>query len=75
MHNYFDSGASSTVEATTANLASLKLGIRNHDGAPQVVKLLDENLQWNDSALEVHLSSLATITLKPRFHMILIVCD
>ncbi|KAJ7321749.1 smg-9, nonsense mediated mRNA decay factor [Desmophyllum pertusum] len=45
-------GASANVEGLTTNLASLKLGLHSRDGAPQLVKLLDENLQWNDSALE-----------------------
>ena len=47
------SGASASVEALATNMASLKLGLHSHDGALQLVKLLDENLQWNDSALEV----------------------
>jgi len=34
-------------------LSSLKLGASDHDRSPQLMKLLDENLQWNDSALEV----------------------
>lgn len=38
-------------------MASLKLGIHDREGTPHVVKVLDENLQWNDSALEVLLSS------------------
>ncbi|XP_078378870.1 nonsense-mediated mRNA decay factor SMG9-like isoform X2 [Oculina patagonica] len=45
--------ASANVEGLMANMASLKLGLHSRDGAPQVVKLLDENLQWNDSALEI----------------------
>ena len=47
------SGASANVEGLTTNLASLKLGLHNRDGAPQLMKLLDENLQWSDTALEV----------------------
>ena len=56
MYNFF-SGASANVEGLTTNLASLKLGLHNRDGAPQLMKLLDENLQWNDTALEVYRSS------------------
>lgn len=41
------------MEGLTANMASLKLGLHSRDGAPQLVKVLDENLLWNDSALEV----------------------
>lgn len=52
------SGASANVEGLTTNLASLKLGLHSRDGAPQLVKLLDENLQWNDTALEVYRSSI-----------------
>lgn len=51
------SGASANVEGITTNLASLKLGLHSHDGAPQLMKLLDENLQWNDTALEVYITS------------------
>ena len=50
---HFFSGASSSIDAVSANLSSLKLGVPDHDRSPQLVKLLDENLQWNDSALEV----------------------
>ena len=50
-------GANTNVEGQNANLASLKLGIHDREGIPHVVKVLDENLQWNDSALEVLLSS------------------
>lgn len=46
-------GASSSIDAVSANLSSLKLGVPDHDRSPQLVKLLDENLQWNDSALEI----------------------
>ncbi|XP_020609690.1 protein SMG9-like [Orbicella faveolata] len=46
-------GASANVEGITTNLASLKLGLHSRDGAPQLMKLLDENLQWNDTALEI----------------------
>jgi len=53
MFNLF-SGASANVEGLTTNLASLKLGLHNRNGAPQLMKLLDENLQWNDTALEVY---------------------
>ena len=51
------SGASANVEGLTTNLASLKLGLHNREGAPQLMKLLDDNLQWNDTALEVDRSS------------------
>ena len=51
------SGASANVEGITANLASLKLGLHSRDGAPQLMKLLDENLQWSDTALEVSIIS------------------
>ena len=34
-------------------MASLKLGLHKPNNTSQLVKLLDENLQWNDSALEV----------------------
>lgn len=47
------SGSSGSVDALATNMASLKLGVHSHDGAPQLLKLLDENLQWNDSALEM----------------------
>lgn len=46
-------GASGNVEGLTANMASLKLGLHKPNNTSQLVKLLDENLQWNDSALEV----------------------
>ena len=52
------SGASANVEGITTNLASLKLGLHSRDGAPLVMKLLDENLQWNDTALEVYIISI-----------------
>ena len=51
------SGASANVEGITTNLASLKLGLHSRDGAPQLMKLLDENLQWSDTALEVSIIS------------------
>lgn len=47
------SGTSSSVDAVSASLSSLKLGASDHDRSPQLMKLLDENLQWNDSALEI----------------------
>lgn len=46
-------GASANVEGITTNLASLKLGLHSRDGAPQLMKLLDDNLQWSDTALEI----------------------
>ena len=52
---FVSSGTSASVDALATNMASLKLGLHTHDGAPQVLKLLDENLQWNDAALEVNL--------------------
>ena len=52
---FVSSGTSASVDALATNMASLKLGLHSHDGAPQVLKLLDENLQWNDAALEVNL--------------------
>lgn len=53
MNCFVSSGTSASVDALATNMASLKLGLHSHDGAPQVLKLLDENLQWNDAALEV----------------------
>lgn len=50
---FFLVGASGNVEGLTANMASLKLGLHKPNNTSQLVKLLDENLQWNDSALEV----------------------
>ena len=55
MNCFVSSGTSASVDALATNMASLKLGLHSHDGAPQVLKLLDENLQWNDAALEVNL--------------------
>lgn len=51
------SGASANVEGITTNLASLKLGLHSRNGAPQLMKLLDDNLQWSDTALEVCIES------------------
>lgn len=51
--SFFLIGASGNVEGLTANMASLKLGLHKPNNTSQLVKLLDENLQWNDGALEV----------------------
>lgn len=46
-------GACANVEGLSTNMASLKLSLHETNAAPQLVKLLDENLQWNDTALEI----------------------
>ena len=39
------------IESATSGMSALRIG--SQPGQPQCIKLLDENLHWNESALEV----------------------